>query len=112
MFVLVLKESKKRYTIKKIAKNRWHYTLWEGKEYRITCRMCQFVILELEKMALWRDGIDIFVAEIFNGVIYLVCVCVCVCVSYQSKHVRDNSRRFTHVSKKKITTAAVGPFIS
>ena len=37
---------------------------------------------------------------------------LCVCVSYRSKGVRDNSRRFMHISKKKITTAAVGPFIS
>ena len=43
-----------------------------------------------------------------------VCVhaCVRVCVSYRSKGVRDNSRRFTHRSKRKITTAAIGPFIS
>ena len=37
-------------------------------------------------------------------------MCVCVCVSYRSKGVRDNSRPFTHISKKKITTAAVGLF--
>ena len=48
-----------------------------------------------------------------------VCVCVCVCVCLRvchtevtSKGVRDNSSRFTYMSKKKITTAAVGPFIS
>ena len=46
------------------------------------------------------------------GVYVCVCVCVCVCVSHRSKGVRDNSRRFTHISKKKSTTAAVGPFIS
>ena len=54
------------------------------------------------------------------------CLCVCACVracvrpymracvrvSYRSKGVRDNSRRFTHISKNKITTAAVGPFIT
>ena len=49
---------------------------------------------------------------VFVCVCACVCVCVCVCVSYRSKGVRDNSRRFTHVSKNKITTAAVGPFIS
>ena len=37
---------------------------------------------------------------------------VCVCVSYRSKGVRDNSRCFTYISKEKITTATVGPFIS
>ena len=45
-------------------------------------------------------------------IIVCVCVCVCVYVSHRSKGVRDNRRRFTHISKKKITTAAVGPFIS
>ena len=57
---------------------------------------------------------------------YPTCVCVCVwararacvraCVHvgvwYRSKGVRDNSKRFTHKSKKKITTTAVGLFIS
>ena len=43
---------------------------------------------------------------------YLICVCVCVCVSYWSNGVRDNSGYFTHISKKKFTTAAIGPFIS
>ena len=33
-------------------------------------------------------------------------------VSYRSKGIRDKSKRFTHISKKEITTAAVGPFIS
>ena len=41
-----------------------------------------------------------------------LCVCVRACVSYRSKGVRNNSRRFTHISKKKVTTAADGSFIS
>ena len=43
-----------------------------------------------------------------------VCACVCarVCVCHTKVNGSDNSRRSTYISKKKITTAAIGPFIS
>ena len=66
-------------------------------------------MITLEALA---EGLEGSVLQTLNRVCVCVRACVCVCVSYRSKGVRDNSRRFTHISKKKIATAAVGPFIS
>ena len=49
----------------------------------------------------------------FQTRVYIVECPILVCMCHTKVKVSEtNSRRFTHISEKKITTAAIGPFIS